>query len=131
MRSNVYCVILGGGHEDRLYPLTKTRCKPAIPLAREERLIDIPIGNCLNSGLSKIFIVTQFDTRSLHRHIEITYRFDTFGNSTIEIFSSEQTNSQGEQWSLRIADVVRKNLKYINPKPDDVILILSGDQLYA
>ncbi|MDR2779436.1 MAG: glucose-1-phosphate adenylyltransferase [Puniceicoccales bacterium] len=130
MRSNVYCVILGGGRGDRLYPLTKTRCKPAVPLAGKYRLIDIPISNCLNSGLSKIYILTQFNIRSLHRHIETTYRFDTFGNSTIEIFSAEQTNSQGEQWYMGTADAVRKNLKYINPRPDDIILILSGDQLY-
>ncbi|MDR1891367.1 MAG: glucose-1-phosphate adenylyltransferase [Puniceicoccales bacterium] len=130
MRSNVYCVILGGGRGDRLYPLTKTRCKPAVPLAGKYRLIDIPISNCLNSGLSKIYILTQFNTRSLHRHIETTYRFDTFGNSTIEIFSAEQTNSQGEQWYMGTADAVRKNLKYINSRPDDIILILSGDQLY-
>jgi glucose-1-phosphate adenylyltransferase len=103
MRSNVYCIILGGGRGDRLYPLTKTRCKPAVPLAGKYRLIDIPISNCLNSGLSKIYILTQFNTRSLHRHIEKTYRFDTFGNSTIEIFSAEQTNSQGEQWYMGTA----------------------------
>ncbi|MDR1173810.1 MAG: glucose-1-phosphate adenylyltransferase [Puniceicoccales bacterium] len=130
MRSNVYCIILGGGRGDRLYPLTKTRCKPAVPLAGKYRLIDIPISNCLNSKLSKIYILTQFNTRSLHRHIETTYRFDTFGNSTIEIFSAEQTDSQGEQWYMGTADAVRKNLKYINTSPDDIVLILSGDQLY-
>jgi glucose-1-phosphate adenylyltransferase len=130
MRSNVYCVIMGGGRGDRLYPLTKTRCKPAVPLAGKYRLVDIPISNCLNAGFSKIYILTQFNTRSLHRHIESTYRFDTFGNSVIEIFPAEQTNSIGEQWYAGTADAVRKNLRYINTKPDDVILILSGDQLY-
>ncbi|MDR1402000.1 MAG: glucose-1-phosphate adenylyltransferase [Puniceicoccales bacterium] len=130
MRHDVYCVIMGGGRGDRLYPLTKTRCKPAVHLAGKYRLVDIPISNCLNAGFSKIYILTQFHTRSLHRHIETTYRFDTFGNHSIEIFSAEQTNSSGEQWYAGTADAVRKNLKYIKPKPDDVILILSGDQLY-
>ncbi|MDR3144384.1 MAG: glucose-1-phosphate adenylyltransferase [Puniceicoccales bacterium] len=130
MRGDVYCVILGGGRGNRLYPLTKTRCKPAVPLAGKYRLVDIPISNCLNSGLSKIYILTQFNTRSLHRHIETTYRFDTFGNGTIEIFSAEQTNTAGEQWYAGTADAVRKNLKYFNPRPNDTILILSGDQLY-
>jgi glucose-1-phosphate adenylyltransferase len=99
-------------------------------LAGKYRLVDIPISNCLNSGLSKIYILTQFNTRSLHRHIETTYRFDTFGNGSIEIFSAEQTNSAGEQWYAGTADAVRKNLKYIKPKSNDVVLILSGDQLY-
>ncbi|MDR1432816.1 MAG: NTP transferase domain-containing protein [Puniceicoccales bacterium] len=130
MRGDVHCVIMGGGRGDRLYPLTKTRCKPAVPLAGKYRLVDIPISNCLNAGFSKIYILTQFNTRSLHRHIETTYRFDTFGNSSIEIFSAEQTNSVGEQWYAGTADAVRKNLKYINHRPDDTVLVLSGDQLY-
>jgi glucose-1-phosphate adenylyltransferase len=99
-------------------------------LAGKYRLVDIPISNCLNSGFSKIYILTQFNTRSLHRHIETTYRFDTFGNGAIEIFSAEQTDNVGEQWYVGTADAVRKNLKYLQPRTDDTILILSGDQLY-
>jgi glucose-1-phosphate adenylyltransferase len=121
---------MGGGRGNRLYPLTKTRCKPAVPLAGKYRLVDIPISNCLNSGFQKIYILTQFNTRSLHRHIETTYRFDTFGNSSIEIFPAEQTDKAGEQWYVGTADAVKKNLQYINSRPNDVILILSGDQLY-
>lgn len=129
MGRNVYCIIMGGGRGDRLYPLTKTRCKPAVPLAGKYRLVDIPISNCLNAGYTKIYILTQFNTRSLHRHIESTYRFDTFGKGCIEIFSAEQTNHDGA-WYAGTADAVRKNLQYIKPQADDVILILSGDQLY-
>lgn len=129
MGKNVYCIIMGGGRGDRLYPLTKTRCKPAVPLAGKYRLVDIPISNCLNAGYTKIYILTQFNTRSLHRHIESTYRFDTFGKGCIEIFSAEQTNHDGA-WYAGTADAVRKNLQYIKPQADDVILILSGDQLY-
>ena len=121
---------MGGGRGDRLYPLTKSRCKPAVPLAGKYRLVDIPISNCLNSNFTKIYILTQFNTRSLHKHIETTYRFDTFGKGSIEIFSAEQTNNTGEQWYVGTADAVRKNLNYVKAKPDDVILILSGDQLY-
>jgi glucose-1-phosphate adenylyltransferase len=121
---------MGGGRGDRLYPLTKTRCKPAVPLAGKYRLVDIPISNCLNSSFNKIYILTQFQTRSLHRHIEHTYRFDNFSDGIIDIFSAEQTSSVGEHWYMGNADAVRKNLHYISLRDDDIVLILSGDQLY-
>ncbi|MDR0595718.1 MAG: glucose-1-phosphate adenylyltransferase [Puniceicoccales bacterium] len=130
MKLNVYCIIMGGGRGDRLYPLTKTRCKPAVPLAGKYRLVDIPISNCLNSSFNKIYILTQFQTRSLHRHIEHTYRFDNFSDGIIDIFSAEQTSSSGEHWYVGNADAVRKNLQYIAMNDEDIILILSGDQLY-
>lgn len=121
---------MGGGRGDRLYPLTKNRCKPAVPLAGKYRLVDIPISNCINSSFNKIYILTQFQTRSLHRHIEHTYRFDAFSNGIIDIFPAEQTSSSGEHWYIGNADAVRKNLQYIPMKDTDLILILSGDQLY-
>ena len=131
MKPNVLCIIMGGGKGNRLYPLTKSRCKPAVPLAGKYRLVDIPISNCLNSSFNKIYILTQFNTRSLHRHIEETYRFDTFGEGAIDIFSAEQTNQAIEHWYVGNADAVRKNLQYLHAKDDDIILILSGDQLYS
>jgi glucose-1-phosphate adenylyltransferase len=121
---------MGGGRGDRLYPLTKTRCKPAVPLAGKYRLVDIPISNCLNSSFNKIYILTQFQTRSLHRHIEHTYRFDNFSDGIIDIFPAEQTSSAGEHWYVGNADAVRKNLQYISTRDEDIVLILSGDQLY-
>lgn len=130
MMPNVHCIIMGGGRGDRLYPLVKNRCKPAVPLAGKYRLVDIPISNCINSAFNKIYILTQFQTRSLHRHIEQTYRFDSFSDGTIDIFPAEQTASDGEHWYVGNADAVRKNLQYIPMQDDDIILILSGDQLY-
>lgn len=130
MSCNVHCVIMGGGRGDRLFPLTMHRCKPAMPLAGRYRLIDIPISNCLNSGFKKIYILTQFNTRSLHRHIEETYKFDIFGRSKIEILQAEQDLANDCQWYSGTADAVRKNLKHIRPQRGDIILILSGDQLY-
>ncbi len=130
MMPNVYCIIMGGGRGDRLYPLTKNRCKPAVPLAGKYRLVDIPISNCINASFNKIYILTQFQTRSLHRHIEHTYRFDTFSNGIIDIFPAEQTAAAGEHWYIGNADAVRKNLQYIHMQDDDIVLVLSGDQLY-
>lgn len=130
MTPNVYCIIMGGGRGDRLYPLVKNRCKPAVPLAGKYRLVDIPISNCINSSFNKIYILTQFQTRSLHRHIEQTYRFDSFSDGTIDIFPAEQTASLGDHWYVGNADAVRKNLQYIPMQDNDIVLILSGDQLY-
>ena len=130
MSYNVHCVIMGGGRGDRLFPLTMHRCKPAMPLAGRYRLIDIPISNCINSGFKKIYILTQFNTRSLHRHIEETYKFDIFGRSKIEILQAEQDSANDCQWYSGTADAVRKNLKHIRPHRSDIVLILSGDQLY-
>lgn len=129
MKSNVICVIMGGGRGTRLHPLTSERCKPAVPLAGKYRLVDIPISNCLHSGLNQIFVLTQFNTASLHRHIQESYKFDPFGGGFVDILSAEQT-SQGDLWYQGTADAVRQNLHHFHAKDDDLILILSGDQLY-
>lgn len=126
----VVCVIMGGGRGTRLFPLTKDRCKPAVPLAAKYRLVDIPISNCINSGFKNIYILTQFNTRSLHTHINNTYKFDPFTRGKIEIFSAEQTADGIGNWYEGTADAVRKNLRYLSTGPDDLVVILSGDQLY-
>jgi glucose-1-phosphate adenylyltransferase len=128
-RFNPLAVIMGGGRGTRLYPLTKERCKPAVPLAGKYRLVDIPISNCLNSGINRIFLLTQFNTASLHRHIQSTYRFDTFSGGAVEILSAEQTET-GESWYQGTADAVRQNLHHFSDHKHDIVLILSGDQLY-
>lgn len=129
MRPRIFCIVLGGGRGTRLYPLTQPRCKPAVPLAGKYRLVDIPISNCLNSGLNEIYVLTQFNTASLHRHIQSTYSFDPFGGGVVDIMSAEQTE-KGESWYQGTADAVRQNLVHFHPRPEDLALILSGDQLY-
>jgi glucose-1-phosphate adenylyltransferase len=125
----VLSVIMGGGRGTRLYPLTKERCKPAVPLAGKYRLVDIPISNCLNSGYNRIFLLTQFLTASLHRHINKSFHFDPFGAGFIDLLSAEQTNLS-TSWYEGTADAVRRNLDHFNGHAHDYILILSGDQLY-
>src|SRR5690554_7553810 len=125
--SRIICVIMGGGRGTRLHPLTKERCKPAVPLAGKYRLIDIPISNCLNSGYNNIYILTQFNTASLHRHIQESYKFDPFSNGFVDILAAEQKLSR-ETWYQGTADAVRQNLVHFNDNEDDVYLILSGDQ---
>jgi glucose-1-phosphate adenylyltransferase len=120
---------MGGGRGTRLYPLTMVRCKPAVPLAGKYRLVDIPISNCLNSGLNRIFLLTQFNTASLHRHVQTTYRFDPFGGGFVDILSAEQTEKSTD-WYQGTADAVRRNLSHFQSIPHDLVLILSGDQLY-
>ncbi len=120
---------MGGGRGSRLYPLTKDRCKPAVPLASNYRLVDIPISNCLNSGFNQIFVLTQFNTASLHKHIQQTYKFDGFGRGFVDILAAEQTGDK-ETWYQGTADAVRQNLHHYNLKDEDLVLILSGDQLY-
>jgi glucose-1-phosphate adenylyltransferase len=120
---------MGGGRGTRLYPLTQERCKPAVPLAGKYRLVDIPISNCLNSGINRIFLLTQFNTASLHRHIQSTYRFDAFSGGVVEILSAEQTQ-KGDSWYQGTADAVRQNLHHFADHKHDLILILSGDALY-
>ncbi|MGD9856213.1 MAG: glucose-1-phosphate adenylyltransferase [Planctomycetaceae bacterium] len=127
--NDVACLILGGGKGTRLLPLTAERSKPAVPLAAKYRLIDIPISNCLNSGISRIYLLTQFNSVSLHRHIRETYRFDPFHGGFVEILAAQQTNS-GEDWYQGTADAVRKNLRYIQQHGIKYVLVLSGDQLY-
>jgi len=125
----VISIIMGGGRGSRLYPLTKDRCKPAVPLAGNYRLVDIPISNCLNSGFNQIFVLTQFNTASLHKHIQQTYKFDGFGGGFVDILAAEQTGDK-ESWYQGTADAVRQNLHHYNLSDNDLVLILSGDQLY-
>ncbi|MBT7651587.1 MAG: glucose-1-phosphate adenylyltransferase [Opitutae bacterium] len=129
MKRQIHCVIMGGGRGTRLYPLTKLRCKPAVPLAGKYRLVDIPISNCINSGYNKIYLLSQFNTASLHRHVQDAYRFDRFGKGFVEILSAEQTE-YGDDWYQGTADAVRRNLLHFHAEPDDIFVILSGDQLY-
>lgn len=127
---NVICLVLGGGRGTRLYPLTKYRSKPAVPLAGKYRLIDIPLSNCLNSQMNRIYVLTQFLSVSLHRHIRQTYRFDHFSGGFVELLAAQQTAGEGSDWYQGTADAVRKNLRYIQQHGIDYVMILSGDQLY-
>ena len=126
---NVLTLVLGGGRGTRLYPLTKYRSKPAVPLAGKYRLIDIPLSNCINSGLTRIYVLTQFNSVSLHRHIRRAYAFDQFIAGFVEILAAQQT-FDAEAWYQGTADAVRQNLRYIDQTEYEHVLILSGDQLY-
>ncbi len=126
---NVLSVILGGGRGTRLYPLTRDRAKPAVPLLGQYRLIDIPISNCLNSGISRMYVLTQFNSESLLRHIANTYKFDVFTDGWVEILPAQQTYSDDE-WYQGPADAVRQNLHFVAEQNMPHVLILSGDQLY-
>jgi len=127
--SNVLSVIMGGGQGKRLFPLTKERAKPAVPLAGKYRLVDIPISNCINSGLRRIYLLTQFNSASLHRHISQSYKFDHFSGGFVEILAAEQTHTD-TSWYQGTADAVRKNMIHFLNHDWDHLLILSGDQLY-
>lgn len=128
---NVITLVLGGGRGSRLYPLTKVRAKPAVPLAAKYRLIDIPLSNCINSGLNRVYVLTQFLSVSLHRHIRLTYRFDNFSGGFVELLAAQQTAAEvGTDWYQGTADAVRKNMRYIEQHGAKYVLILSGDQLY-
>ena len=123
-------IIMGGGAGTRLYPLTKDRSKPAVPLGGKYRLVDIPISNCLNAGIRGIYVLTQFNSASLHQHISRTYKFDIFSSgSFVEILAAQQTPT-GSNWYQGTADAVRQNLRYFLERPWDYFLVLSGDQLY-
>ena len=122
-------IIMGGGAGTRLFPLTKDRAKPAVPLGGKYRIVDIPISNCLNSGLRSIYLLTQFNTMSLHRHIQASYKFDNFSRSFVDILAAQQTPASS-QWYQGTADAVRQNMRYFLERPFDFYLILSGDQLY-
>ncbi len=126
---NVLAVILGGGRGNRLYPLTKFRSKPAVPMGGKYRLIDIPISNCINSGIYRIAVLTQFNSVSLHRHITQTYNFDAFHTGWVQIWAAEQTLSNAD-WYQGTADAVRKQLFEIKSTRAPYVLILSGDHLY-
>jgi glucose-1-phosphate adenylyltransferase len=127
--SNVLAVIMGGGAGTRLFPLTKERSKPAVPLAGKYRLVDIPISNCINSNLKRIYILTQFNSASLHRHISQSYKFDHFSGGFVEILAAEQTPTS-TSWYQGTADAVRKNLTHFLNHDFEYLVILSGDQLY-
>ena len=127
--SKVLCVIMGGGQGSRLFPLTKDRAKPAVPLAGKYRIVDIPISNCINSRFRRIYVLTQFNSTSLHSHISRTYKFDQFSAGFVEILAAQQTFNN-TSWYEGTADAVRKNLVHFMNHDFDYLLILSGDQLY-
>lgn len=127
--NNVVAIILGGGAGSRLFPLTHKRSKPAVPLAGKYRLIDVPISNCLNSGIDRIFVLTQFNSASLNRHIARAYRFDQFRRGFVSILAAEQTPGSSD-WFQGTADAVRQSLQHVRNFRHQHVLILSGDQLY-
>jgi len=126
---DILAIILGGGQGTRLFPLTQNRSKPAVPLGGKYRLVDIPISNCINSGVRRMFLLTQFNSASLHRHISQSYKFDQFSDGFVEILAAEQTFSSNT-WYQGTADAVRKNLRHFGINNYKYALILSGDQLY-
>jgi len=123
------CVILGGGQGQRLYPLTRERAKPAVPLAGKYRLIDVAVSNCLNSGFNNIFVLTQFNSVSLNRHIATSYHFDPFSQGFVQVLAAQQT-SESMDWYQGTADAVRQNLSHLQLDETECVLVLSGDQLY-
>lgn len=127
---NVLALILGGGRGTRLHPLTAERSKPAVPLAGKYRLIDIPISNCLTSGVHRVFVLTQFLAESLNHHISMSYRFDSFREGFVSILAAEQTAFEGEDWFAGTADAVRKVLRHTQRYRFDEYLVLSGDHIY-
>ena len=126
---NVVAVILGGGAGSRLYPLTRDRSKPAVPLGGKYRLIDVPVSNCINSLITQIFVLTQYNSASLNRHIARTYRFSRFSTGFVEVLAAEQTKDN-PQWFQGTADAVRQMIPHIRDWRVDTLLILSGDHLY-
>jgi glucose-1-phosphate adenylyltransferase len=129
MSKEVVAIILGGGAGSRLKPLTATRSKPAVPIAGKYRLVDIPISNCLNSGIGRMFVLTQFNSASLNKHIKNTYHFSAFSSAFVDIIAAEQT-PDNPTWFQGTADAVRQSLRHIEQNEFDYVLILSGDQLY-
>ena len=128
-KARVLAVVMGGGQGARLFPLTLERSKPAVPLAGKYRLVDIPISNCINSRLNEVYLLTQFNSASLHRHISHSYKFDHFSRGFVEILAAEQTPTS-DTWYQGTADAVRKNLNHLLNNDFEHLLILSGDQLY-
>jgi glucose-1-phosphate adenylyltransferase len=129
MRRKVIAVILGGGQGTRLFPLTKMRSKPAVPVAGKYRLVDIPISNCINSGVRRIYVLTQFNSASLNRHIKNSYNFDVFSRGFVDILAAEQT-PESKNWYQGTADAVRQSIHHMENHSHEHVLILSGDQLY-
>src|SRR5215212_4344619 len=128
-RPNILAVILGGGAGSRLFPLTQHRSKPAVPLGGKYRLIDVPVSNCINSDITQIFVLTQYNSASLNRHIARTYRFSSFSRGFVEVLAAEQTKDNPE-WFQGTADAVRQMLPHIRDWRVNTLLILSGDHLY-
>ncbi|MCK6507977.1 glucose-1-phosphate adenylyltransferase [Myxococcota bacterium] len=129
MSERVVTVILGGGRGSRLYPLTAHRAKPAVPLAGKYRLIDIPVSNAINSGYRHVYVLTQFNSASLNRHVARAYQFDIFSSGFVEVLAAEQTDASGD-WYQGTADAVRKQIHHFDLDHYDHVLILSGDHLY-
>jgi len=126
----VVCFILGGGHGSGLYPLTLNRSVPAVPLAGKYRLIDVPVSNCINSGIQRIFVLTQYQSVSLHRHVTNTYKMDPFHGGFVEVLAAQQTN-EASDWYKGTGDALRKNLSYADGDGGCTdVLVLSADQLY-
>lgn len=128
----VIAVILGGGRGERLRPLTTRRAKPAVPFAGKYRLVDVPISNCLHGGIERMFVLTQYQSASLNRHLSTTYRFDVFSSGHVEVLAAEQTDhgNEGSDWFHGTADAVRKQLHRVAPADHEDVLIVSGDQVY-
>ncbi|HMP94911.1 MAG TPA: sugar phosphate nucleotidyltransferase, partial [Phnomibacter sp.] len=129
MARSTVAIILGGGAGTRLYPLTATRSKPAVPIAGKYRLVDIPISNCINSNLNRMWVLTQFNSASLNKHIKNTYQFSAFSSGFVDILAAEQT-PDNPGWFQGTADAVRQSLRHIQQHESEYVLILSGDQLY-
>jgi glucose-1-phosphate adenylyltransferase len=127
--NNVLAIIMGGGQGSRLFPLTHKRSKPAVPLAGKYRIVDIPISNCINSGIRQMYVLTQFNSESLNRHVTSGYKFDHFGENFVHVLAAQQTPGD-DNWYQGTADAVRQNLSYFLERPYEYFLILSGDQLY-
>ena len=127
--NNVLAIIMGGGQGSRLFPLTHKRSKPAVPLAGKYRIVDIPISNCINSGIRQMYVLTQFNSESLNRHVTSCYKFDHFGENFVHVLAAQQTPGD-DNWYQGTADAVRQNLSYFLERPYQYFLILSGDQLY-
>ncbi len=129
MSGQTTVIIMGGGQGKRLYPLTKYRSKPAVPIGGKYRLVDVPISNCINSELRKIFVLTQFNSTSLHRHLHRAFPYEAFNDTSVELLAAEQTLAN-KDWFQGTADAVRKHFNHYHIKPEDTVLILSGDHLY-
>jgi len=127
--NRVLAIILGGGQGSRLHPLTHSRSKPAVPIAGKYRLVDIPLSNCINSDIKRIYVLTQFNSASLNRHIKDTYHFSFFSTAFVDVLAAEQTPQSGA-WFQGTADAVRQSVHHMKRHDFDYVLILSGDQLY-
>jgi len=129
INDKVLSIILGGGQGSRLYPLTEKRSKPAVPIAGKFRLVDIPISNCINADIKRMFVLTQFNSASLNRHIKNTYQFSFFSSAFVDVLAAEQT-PENKGWFQGTADAVRQSMHHFLQHDFEYALILSGDQLY-